>query len=37
MGRVGVILQAGVGGEFEGARTKMVELTRVYGIPKGTS
>ena len=33
-GRVAEIMQAALGGDFEGARTKMVELTRVYGIPE---
>ena len=33
-GRVSDIIEAALGGDFEGARTKMVELTRVYGIPE---
>ena len=32
--RVAEIIGAALGGDFEGARTKMVELTRVYGIPE---
>jgi replication factor C small subunit len=32
--RVADIIGAAVNGDFEGARTKMVELTRVYGIPE---
>ncbi|QQG49554.1 MAG: replication factor C small subunit [archaeon] len=32
--RVGEIITLAMGGNFEGARTKMVELTRVYGIPE---
>ena len=32
--RVADIILAAVNGDFEGARTKMVELTRVYGIPE---
>jgi len=32
--RVAEIIGAAVAGDFEGARTKMVELTRVYGIPE---
>jgi replication factor C small subunit len=32
--RVADIMAAAVGGDFEGSRTKMVELTRVYGIPE---
>jgi len=32
--RVAEIIGAAVGGDFEGARTKMIELTRVYGIPE---
>ena len=32
--RVSEIIQAALAGDFEGARTKMVELTRVYGIPE---
>jgi len=33
-GRVGDIMRLALGGEFEDARLKMVELTRVYGIPE---
>jgi replication factor C small subunit len=32
--RVAEILEAALDGNFEGARTRMVELTRVYGIPE---
>jgi replication factor C small subunit len=32
--RVAEIIGTAIGGDFEGARTKMVELTRVYGIPE---
>lgn len=32
--RVKEIIAEAVGGDFEGARTKMIELTRVYGIPE---
>jgi replication factor C small subunit len=32
--RVAEIMGAALDGDFEGARTKMVELTRVYGIPE---
>ncbi len=32
--RVAEIIGAALEGDFEGARTKMVELTRVYGIPE---
>ena len=32
--RVSEIISTAIGGDFEGARTKMVELTRVYGIPE---
>jgi replication factor C small subunit len=32
--RVADIIAAAVGGDFEGSRTKMIELTRVYGIPE---
>ena len=32
--RAGEILEMALDGDFEGARTKMVELTRVYGIPE---
>jgi replication factor C small subunit len=32
--RVAEIIGTALGGDFEGARTKMVELTRVYGIPE---
>ena len=32
--RVAEIVGAAIDGDFEGARTKMVELTRVYGIPE---
>lgn len=32
--RVAEIVETALGGDFEGARTKMVELTRVYGIPE---
>ena len=32
--RVAEIVGAAIEGDFEGARTKMVELTRVYGIPE---
>ncbi|HYA55233.1 MAG TPA: replication factor C small subunit [Nitrososphaerales archaeon] len=32
--RVAEIIGAAIAGDFEGARTKMVELTRVYGIPE---
>ena len=32
--RVAEIMESALGGDFEGARTKMVELTRVYGIPE---
>ncbi len=32
--RVAEVIGAAVEGDFEGARTKMVELTRVYGIPE---
>ena len=32
--RVAEIISTAVDGDFEGARTKMVELTRVYGIPE---
>ena len=32
--RVSDIIETALGGDFEGARTKMVELTRVYGIPE---
>ncbi len=33
-GRVGEIMRLALDGEFEDARLKMVELTRVYGIPE---
>ena len=33
-GRVADIVETALEGDFEGARTKMVELTRVYGIPE---
>ena len=32
--RAADIIRTALGGDFEGARTKMVELTRVYGIPE---
>ncbi len=32
--RVAEIVETAIGGDFEGARTEMVELTRVYGIPE---
>jgi len=32
--RVAEVMEAALDGEFEAARTKMVELTRVYGIPE---
>jgi replication factor C small subunit len=32
--RVADILKLALGGDFEGARAKMVELTRVYGVPE---
>jgi len=32
--RVAEVIAAAIDGDFEGARTKMVELTRVYGIPE---
>ena len=32
--RVFEVIRAAVGGDFQSARTKMVELTRVYGIPE---
>jgi len=32
--RVAEVMEAALDGEFEVARTKMVELTRVYGIPE---
>jgi replication factor C small subunit len=32
--RVSEIIQLALEGNFEGARTKMIELTRVYGIPE---
>ncbi|HXW95830.1 MAG TPA: replication factor C small subunit [Nitrososphaerales archaeon] len=32
--RVAEIIGTAIAGDFEGARTKMVELTRVYGIPE---
>ena len=32
--RVAEVMRAALDGDFEGARTKMVELTRVYGIPE---
>jgi len=32
--RVADIIGSALGGDFEGARTKMIELTRVYGIPE---
>ena len=32
--RVAEIMGVAIAGDFEGARTKMVELTRVYGIPE---
>ncbi len=32
--RVAEVMEAALGGDFEAARTKMVELTRVYGIPE---
>jgi len=32
--RVVEIMGSALGGDFDGARTKMVELTRVYGIPE---
>ncbi len=32
--RVAEVIAAAIEGDFEGARTKMVELTRVYGIPE---
>jgi replication factor C small subunit len=33
-GRVTQVIQAALAGDFEGSRTKMIELTRVYGIPE---
>src|SRR2546428_1242053 len=33
-GRVGEIISLALDGEFENARLKMIELTRVYGIPE---
>src|SRR5207244_2233648 len=33
-GRVGEIMRLALDGEFESARLKMIELTRVYGIPE---
>jgi len=33
-GRVAEIMESALQGDFEGARTKMVELTRVYGVPE---
>ena len=33
-GRVGEIMRLALDGEFENARLKMIELTRVYGIPE---
>ncbi len=33
-GRVAGIMKAALDGDFEAARTKMIELTRVYGIPE---
>ncbi|MDG6911022.1 MAG: replication factor C small subunit [Nitrososphaerota archaeon] len=33
-GRVADIMEAALGGDFEAARSKMVELTRVYGVPE---
>jgi replication factor C small subunit len=32
--RVGEVVKAALDGDFDGARIKMVELTRVYGIPE---
>ncbi|MDE1854112.1 MAG: replication factor C small subunit [Thaumarchaeota archaeon] len=32
--RVSDILSTAIGGDFDAARTKMIELTRVYGIPE---
>jgi replication factor C small subunit len=32
--KVAEIIDIALGGDFDGARTKMVELTRVYGIPE---
>jgi replication factor C small subunit len=32
--RVSEVIGAALGGDFEGARTKMIELTRVYGVPE---
>ena len=32
--RVAEVIASAIDGDFEGARTKMVELTRVYGIPE---
>ena len=32
--RVSEVMEAALGGNFEAARTKMIELTRVYGIPE---
>ena len=32
--RVAEVMAVAIDGDFEGARTKMVELTRVYGIPE---
>jgi replication factor C small subunit len=32
--RVAEVIATAIDGDFEGARTKMVELTRVYGIPE---
>ena len=32
--RVAEVVKLALGGDFEGSRAKMVELTRVYGIPE---
>lgn len=32
--RAGEIIKLAIGGDFDGARTKMIELTRVYGVPE---
>jgi len=32
--RVGDVVRTALGGDFEGSRTKMIELTRVYGVPE---
>jgi replication factor C small subunit len=32
--RVADVVATAIEGDFEGARTKMIELTRVYGIPE---